>query len=92
METCKNKLTKKTFSCLNHYSSSEIMSQFATIGSKIWGARYQVQKVESGLFSFIQKEKRHSMATANPKKSEDFVTNTTALSKYILRRTKISTN
>ena len=34
----------------------------------------------------------HSMATADLKKSEDFVTNTTAPSKYIPRRTKISIN
>ena len=32
----------------------------------------------------------HSMATANLKKSEDFVTNTTAASKYIPRRPRIS--
>jgi hypothetical protein len=32
------------------------------------------------------------MATANLKKSEDFVKNTTAASKYIPRRPKISTN
>ena len=34
----------------------------------------------------------HSMATANLKKSEDFVTNTTAASKYIPRRPIISIN
>ena len=34
----------------------------------------------------------HSMATANLKKSEDLVTNTTAASKYIPRRPKISIN
>ena len=34
----------------------------------------------------------HSMATANLKKSEDFVTNTTAASKYIPRRPRISIN
>ena len=32
----------------------------------------------------------HSMATANLKKNEDLVTNTTAASKYIPRRTRIS--
>ena len=35
---------------------------------------------------------KHSMAIANLKKSEDFVTNTTAASKYIPRRPKISIN
>ena len=34
----------------------------------------------------------HSMATANLKKSEEFVTNTTAASKYIPRRPRISIN
>jgi hypothetical protein len=34
----------------------------------------------------------HSMAIANLKKSEDFVTNTTAASKYIPRRPRISIN
>ena len=34
----------------------------------------------------------HSMATANLKKSEDFMTNTTAASKYIPRRPEISMN
>ena len=34
----------------------------------------------------------HSMATANLKKSEDFMTNTTAASKYIPRRPRISIN
>ena len=34
----------------------------------------------------------HSMDTDNLKKSEDFVTNTTAASKYIPRRNKISIN
>ena len=34
----------------------------------------------------------HSMATANLKKSEDFVTNTTAASKYIPWRLRISIN
>ena len=34
----------------------------------------------------------HSMATANLNKSEDFVTNTTAASKYIPRRPRISIN
>ena len=37
-------------------------------------------------------EVEHSMATANLKKSEDFVTNTTAASKYIPRRPRISIN
>ena len=32
----------------------------------------------------------HSMATVNLKKSEEFVTNTTAASKYIPRRPRIS--
>ena len=35
---------------------------------------------------------RHSMATANLNKSEEFVTNTTAASKYIPRRPRISIN
>ena len=35
---------------------------------------------------------KHSMATANLKKSEEFVTNTTAALKYIPRRPKISIN
>ena len=34
----------------------------------------------------------HSMATANLKKSEEFMTNTTAASKYIPRRPRISIN
>ena len=34
----------------------------------------------------------HSMATANLNKSEDLVTNTTAASKYIPRRPRISIN
>ena len=34
----------------------------------------------------------HSMATANLKKSEDLMTNTTAASKYIPRRSKICVN
>ena len=34
----------------------------------------------------------HSMATANLNKSEEFVTNTTAASKYIPRRPRISIN
>ena len=34
----------------------------------------------------------HSMATANLKKSEDFMTNTTAASKYIPRRPRICIN
>jgi hypothetical protein len=34
----------------------------------------------------------HSMATANLNKSEDFVTNTTAASKYIPKRPRISIN
>ena len=34
----------------------------------------------------------HSMVTANLKKSEDFVTNTTAASKFIPRRPRISIN
>ena len=36
--------------------------------------------------------KRHSMTTANQKKSKDFVTNTTAASKYIPRRPRIIIN
>ena len=40
----------------------------------------------------IEKLTNHSMATANLKKSEDFVTNTTAASKKIPRRPKISMN
>ena len=37
-------------------------------------------------------EFKHSMAIANLKKSEDFVTNITTPSKYIHRRTEISIN
>ena len=35
---------------------------------------------------------KHSMASANLNKSEEFVTNTTATSKYIPRRPRISIN
>ena len=47
-----------------------------------------------GFWNFIQKIKGHfhSMATANLNKSEDFVTNTTAVSKYIPVRPRISIN
>ena len=47
------------------------------------------------MISLIQKSayrNSHSMATANLIKSEDFVRNITAASKYIPRRTKISIN
>ena len=42
--------------------------------------------------SILLHSTKHSMATANLKKSEEFVTNTTAASKYIPRRPRISIN
>ena len=52
---------------------------------------------DDGLGGFRQEDSSrevtvHSMASANLKKSEEFVTNTTAASKYIPRRPKISIN
>ena len=44
------------------------------------------------LEKWFRKTYFHSMATANLKKSEEFVTNNTAASKYIPRRPKISIN
>ena len=40
----------------------------------------------------LENSSPHSMATANLKKGEEFVTNTTAASKYIPRRSRISIN
>ena len=52
-------------------------------------------EAHAGLFRLLMKgifDTYHSMATANLKKSEDFVTNTIAASKYIPRRPRIKIN
>ena len=51
-------------------------------GCREWG-RHHFQK---------KNHLSHSMATSNLNKSEEFVTNTTAASKYIPRRPRISIN
>ena len=51
-----------------------------------------VQVVEFSSGGYKIRNVFNSMATVNLNKSEDFVTNTTAASKYIPRRPRISIN
>ena len=87
---------------LNILYSINIIQGVATQGGHFATLCQEVDFYEAFFFIInFQKEKAntftlliilHSMATVNLKKSEEFVTNTTAASKYMPRRPRISIN